>query len=258
MTTTHRTSLALVLVPLLALSMGLVACDDNETPATPDATTTPDTTTTGDGTGTPDATPDVTGQPDAAVTTCNAILQEGCAEGENCTYAQGATQPTCAPGGDKLYGQECAGQGDCAEGTCINLNDTGNYCYKYCKTQLHCSGVTVGSGGKAFLGPCLELSDSPYQVCEIDVDYENCDLFAQDCADSTKGCYVNPGDPAPVCLPAGTSPVGGDCQGVTDCAPGNTCVNTKCYKLCTDASQCETTFAQCSNYAAGAGICEEQ
>ncbi len=238
----------------LSLLCAAMACDEGGTSASPAV----DAATSADVTADVVRSPPDTSAPADVSPPCNAILQTGCSEGENCTYATNATAPSCQPGGDKLYGQQCSGQGDCAEGTCIDLNGTGSYCYKFCKTELHCSGVAPGPGGKAFKGPCLDLTDSPYKVCELDVDYETCNLLSQDCEDSTKGCYVSSGEPAPVCLPAGTAPVGGGCQGVSDCAPGGTCVNTKCYKLCASESDCETTFAQCSSYFGAVGICEEQ
>lgn len=245
-------------IVLAACLLGAAACED--TPTTTPDTVSPDAAAdTNKDVGTDsgvdaaaDNGPDTSGPP------CNAIKQEGCADTENCTYANEATSATCQAAGEKLYGQECAGLGDCAQGTCINLNDTGNYCYKFCKTELHCSGVTPGPGGKGLTGSCASLSNSAFDVCEIDVEYESCDLLAQDCADSAKGCYASD-KPTPICLPAGTSPVGGDCEFVTDCAPGNRCVNTKCYKLCGDPSDCETTFAACSSVDQyGVGICEEQ
>ena len=241
---------------ILTLALFVVACGDEPVSTTLEDASVGSDTAVAD-TAASDAIPSAETSP-PPTPPCNPILQQGCSEGQNCTYSGDNTSPSCTPGGEKLYGQECAGQGDCAQGTCLDLNGTGNFCYKFCKTEVHCSGVAPGPGGKAFAGPCLELTGAPYRVCQLDVDYDTCNLLSQDCADATKGCYVVSGEPAPVCLPAGDSPVGGQCQSPSDCAPSTVCVNQRCYRLCSDASECETTFAQCSSYYGTVGICEEQ
>ena len=175
---------------------------------------------------------------------CNVIKQEGCAEGEKCTYAQNASKPSCVEAGTKAIGEACDGQGDCKDGTCLSLNDTGNLCYKYCGTKVHCDGEK-----------CVELSDSPFKVCELDVEYETCDMLAQGCSNPEHGCYVS--DEGAVCLPAGTAQQGEDCDSVGSCAPGNVCINKRCYKVCNvnEEDPCGD-FKPCANYYGNAGYCD--
>jgi hypothetical protein len=177
---------------------------------------------------------------------CNYILNEGCAEGEKCGFpTSGATKAQCTPAGEKAIGEECSGSGDCKEGTCISLNDTGNLCYAFCKTMAHCN-----------LEECLDLKDSPYKVCELDVEYETCNMLAQDCTKNDQGCYVT--DDGSVCLPSGTAAVAEECESVSDCAPGGVCINKRCKKICnkTEDDPCGN-FQPCANYYGNAGYCDQ-
>lgn len=225
----------------LALAAGLVACGGGDGNGDKDTA------------GTEDAVADQTAQNDTAEADegnnepkCNYILNEGCAEDEKCGFpSSGSTKAECTPAGEKLIGDECSGIGDCKEGTCISLNDTGYLCYGFCKTMAHCENMT----------DCLELKNSPYKVCELDVEYESCNMLGQDCTKAGQGCYVT--DDGAVCLPAGTAQVDEDCESVSDCAPGAICINTRCKKICdkTEDNPCGD-FLPCANYYGNAGYCD--
>ena len=229
-----RKSILGIIFVALALVVG---CGDTTTTGT-DTTATTDTTTTADTT--PNPTPDTA----SPTPSCNAIKQEGCGEGEKCAYPNDAKKASCVPAGEKAIGEECSGVGDCKDGTCLSLNDTGNYCYKFCGTKIHCDNAQ-----------CIELSNSPFKVCEIDVEYETCQLLAQDCSNASHGCYVT--DKGAVCLPAGTAGTGDDCESVGDCAPGNVCINSRCLALCNvnDEDPCGD-FKPCAGYYGSAGYCD--
>lgn len=240
----------------LGLLAGLGACDSSSSTPAADTTAAQDTAVadaaadmmSGDG---------VDAGPDTAAVTCNAILQEGCAEGENCRYGGDKdTKATCFPAGEKLYGQECAGVGACAEGMCMDLNGTGSRCYRFCKTEIHCQGE-VAPEGKPYTGACSKLSNASYMVCELSVEYDTCDLLAPSCPDG-KGCYVIAGQYSPVCLPAGTAALGGSCDAPNSCAGGLVCINKVCHALCDktdDAWPCGD-FVPCSSHYGNAGYCD--
>ncbi len=179
---------------------------------------------------------------------CNPIAGTGCADGEKCIYDE-SNLKTCVPAGDTPGGSPCQDTSECIEGMCLQLNGTDSYCYTFCKTIGHCPNNA----------PCLEIQDAPYKVCKIDDLYDNCDILAQDCEEG-KGCYSVAGEDQPVCIPAGTSPLGGECQGPSDCAPGTHCVNFRCYELCdkNDPEACGL-FGKCSSVVSpGVGYCDEQ
>jgi hypothetical protein len=202
------------------------------------------------------ATADVpAADPGPATASCNTLLQEGCQPTENCTYATTeATTPSCAPEGTKLYGQECAGLGDCQRGICLDLNDTGSRCYKFCKTEIHCI-ETVGPDALGFTGACAELSGVGFKVCGLDVTYQTCDLLTQGC-DAGKGCYLL--DQDTVCLPAGAAATGESCASTNDCAPGGICVGQRCKRSCdTAAADPCGAFVPCPAYWGSAGYCDE-
>ncbi len=168
----------------LVATLALGACDEDSEPVAstedavdPDATVA-DTTVA-------DAGPDAAADPDAVtepdepaqpVQICNPITQTNCAEGENCVFSMDTTLDTeCIGSGAALYGEPCNTTEKCELGACLNISDTGQFCYQYCKTAAHCDNG----------GPCLNLRNTPWQVCELDV-YESCNLLAQDCVDPTK------------------------------------------------------------------------
>ncbi len=238
--------LSLLAALAFALPSALAACGDGGS-GTPTDQTDADTSTTPDEGG-GDAADDTAATDDTTpATSCNAITQTGCEEGENCTYVgSGAKTAECVPEGEQPYGAECGGNDGCERGICLNLNDTKFLCYKFCKTDGHCE---AGDS-------CLTLTDTPYKVCEIDDIYTTCDLLAQDCG-GTKGCYRIAGQPEPVCLPAGNTAAGGACTNASDCEAGTACVGNKCYPLCdTTAVEPCPNFVGCSQYYGQVGYCD--
>ena len=211
-----------------------------------DTGTMPEDTTSGPEDGGEAPLPDPPATPDEPE--CNPIAKTGCEEGEKCIYGTTGAK-LCEPAGETPGGAACQSTAECAEGMCMSLNDTGSYCYTFCKTIGHCPNNA----------PCLELSDEPYKVCKIDDLYDTCNILTQDC-EGGKGCYSVAGESQPVCLPAGTEPAGGVCEGPSDCSPGHHCVNFRCYALCdkNDPDACGL-FGKCSSEVAfGVGYCDEQ
>jgi hypothetical protein len=212
-------------------------CGDPQ--ASSDADAIPDTSAdSSDDSASPDTGP--------APASCNFILNEGCGDGEKCSFpTSGASKAECMPAGTKAVGDECSGVGECVEGVCISLNDTDQLCYAFCKTIAHCN-----------MDACLELQDSPYKVCDLDVEYETCDLLQQSCTKPGQACYVT--TDGAVCLPAGTADIDEDCDGVSDCAPGGVCINSRCKAVCdkNDDNPCGD-FKPCANYYGGAGYCDD-
>ena len=243
----------------VALSLLLcAACADSSggSAASQDAASTTDATDTVDSAnadvaeldgdaGTPDASTNDDTTP--AGPPYNPLTQEGCAQGEKCTY-DSFDNIHCGEVGTKPIGAVCTGTGDCAEGICINLNGTESYCYAFCKIDAHC----------AFGTPCLDLQDAAFKVCEIDGIYEFCTLLSDDC-EAGKGCYFA-GDDAPICLPAGEGDTKDSCVGPSDCAPTHTCINTVCLPLCEIGSTqpCGDNFTPCVPHYSphGVGYCD--
>jgi hypothetical protein len=181
--------------------------------------------------------------------TCNPIADTGCEEGQKCGYDTTDTK-VCVPAGDTPGGDPCQSDAECTGGTtCTSLNGEDYFCYIFCKTIGHCPNNVA----------CQEISDTPFSLCKIEGIYDNCDILAQDC-EQGKGCYSIGGEDLPVCLDAGTEPVGGVCESPSDCTPGHHCVNFRCYEVCdkSDANACGT-FVSCAGFvASGAGYCDEQ
>lgn len=177
---------------------------------------------------------------------CNPILQEGCDEGEKCSY-DSQDEITCTKAGELPYGAICEGGSQCAGGTCISLNGTESFCYQYCKTKIHCDNG----------GPCIELQDSPYRVCEISGIYDSCTLLAAGC-EAGKGCYVVSGEDTPVCLPEGQETTHGTCSSPNDCVSTHTCINDRCLELChgNDDTPCGDAFTPCVLYYGNIGYCD--
>jgi hypothetical protein len=169
---------------------------------------------------------------------CNPYTQEGCEEGDKCTF-DSFDNIVCDEAGQKALNEECSGSGDCEAGSlCTSLIGTDSYCYGFCKIDAHCAGGVT----------CLSLQDSAFKLCEIEDIYENCTLLADTC-EAGKGCYLATGD-GPICLPSGTGGSKDSCEGANDCAPTHTCINKVCLPLCKTAapSPCGDAFTPCVSY----------
>ncbi|MEZ4268670.1 MAG: hypothetical protein R3F39_20115 [Myxococcota bacterium] len=212
-------------------------------------------TSGGDTTGTPDTGAGDTSAdagPDTVAVACNPISDQGCTEGQTCSYNPDSTTPLCVVKGVLPATAGCGGGlGSCDHGICLNLNDTGNLCYEFCKIDDHCQANSE----------CLALTDSTYKVCKIAGIYKTCELLADATCGAGKGCYSTSDEPDPICLPVGAAGNGESCGNVANgCAAGLACVNTACTRLCdkSAAKPCGDEFTQCSNYldaSSNIGIC---
>jgi len=135
---------------------------------------------------------DITFADSAPVGGCNPVTQDGCADGEKCSWLVVSEDPflgrtDCVPDGAAEIGGACTegvageetGFDDCAAGgLCIAMT-----CRKICT-------VDPDSCGEGFACSTYvdTLSDDPAEnlgVCD-----PTCDPVAQDCEDETQGCYL--------------------------------------------------------------------
>jgi hypothetical protein len=192
---------------------------------------------------------------------CDPIKNEGCPEGNYCTYV-GADGPLCDVAGTQAYGELCGGLDSCKEGVCIELSGTegGARCYRICAVHSDC-----GEGKQ-----CMDLQNSAYKVCTMETTQtQSCDLLKQDCKLETDGCYITSGTAGPICATAGTKKEGESCSGQpNDCMAGFSCLSTPkggtiCQKFCNtekgEEPLCGETFPKCQNYYAKqfTGICQK-
>ncbi|MGB0589969.1 MAG: hypothetical protein ACPGU1_09855 [Myxococcota bacterium] len=188
-------------------------------------------------------------EPEPEPPACNPIANTGCEEGQKCGYGTTGDK-LCVPAGETPGGDPCQSDAECEGGsTCTSLNGEDYFCYIFCKTIGHCPNNAA----------CMEISDAAFKLCKIEGIYDTCNIMTQDC-EQGKGCYSIGGEDLPVCLEAGTEPVGGACESPSDCSPGHHCVNFRCYELCdkNDPNACGT-FVSCAGFvASGVGYCDEQ
>ena len=193
---------------------------------------------------------------DYAVVDCDPYTDANCEEGMNCVFGAG-DKPVCIVAGEVPAGEECSVEGNCADGTCMELSGVeGQYCYKYCKSINDCPYGTQ----------CLSLDGKQYKVCSLTADqFETCNLLTQNCEAATDGCYWSSSTiNQPVCLPAGTAENGESCTTGSDCIKGYDCIAGKvCRKICNltegQEPQCDSIFTGCSNHypSQKAGYCGE-
>ncbi len=198
------------------------------------------------GAGEPEVQPETEPEP---ASSCNPLKDEGCTEGETCSFSPTGTSPECVVAGVVPIGGSCEGGEACAEGVCLQLEGTsGPLCYKFCKIQGHC-GVDA----------CVELESSPYSVCELEqVEHPPCTLLDVGACGVGQGCFIVGGQDGPVCRGSGGAPEDGACANPTDCADGLACVNSICKRLCdsADADPCDDPFVACSSYWGAIGYCD--
>jgi hypothetical protein len=222
----------------LALTTLAAACGD-------DKTATADTATSADVAEVSEASGDETGDATAETTAvCDPVAQTGCEANENCTYMSADDDVRCVAEGPVAAGEACSSDNRCKRGVCLSLNDTAELCYQFCAADADC-------GGKS----CLELTNAPYKLCEIDGIYQDCSLLAQDCADG-KACFSIKNHETGVCLPPGTTETGAACDTADACKKGDICMNETCHTLCDPkaTTPCGET-AVCNTYK-DAGYCQ--
>ena len=186
---------------------------------------------------------------------CDPYTDQHCDEGMNCIFGA-ANKPVCMVAGEKQIGEECAGQGNCADGVCLSLEGTpGQYCYQYC----------LGAGACGYGLQCMSLEGEPWKVCSLSsVEYEKCNLLLQDCEIKGEACYLTSSPiNQPICMTQGQGQKGDPCTSSTECQEGLDCIaNKECMQLCDMqgvAPECEDTFTNCPKLYQyqNAGYCDE-
>jgi hypothetical protein len=223
----------------LALATLATACGDDRAATADTATNADAAEVSADGTG--DAAVETTPETTAV---CDPVAQTGCKATENCTYLSADHAPRCVEEGAIAAGEACDSDNRCKRGVCLSLNDTAELCYQFCAASTDC-------GGKM----CLELTNAPYKLCEIDGIYQDCSLLAQDCTDN-KACFSIKDHETGICLPPGTTETGGACTTADACKKGDICINDACHTICDPklTAPCGET-AQCNTYK-DAGYCQ--
>ena len=161
--------------------------------------------------------------------TCDAVTQSGCEEGQGCRYAGASGVQQCYPAGSTLAGAACDSSSRCVAGsTCI-----AGLCRQYCAQDSDCSGVSATSRC-AEAGFGTGTGNVPvFRICT-----EQCDSVSQSGCDVGEACHYAGASGAQFCYPAGKTQVGAACSEVLDCVPGSTCAGGTCTRYCTDDSQC--------------------
>jgi hypothetical protein len=156
---------------------------------------------------------------------CNPVTQDGCADGEKCSWLVVQEDPflgrtDCVPDGTVEAGGECTegtpgeetGFDNCAAGAlCINAT---------CRAICNIDPDTCGEGF-ACSSYTETFSDDPAE--NIGVCDPTCDPVAQDCEDETQGCYLQ--------LFNGKATCAGVAGGAEEATQGDQCVNngTQCF-----------------------------
>jgi hypothetical protein len=158
---------------------------------------------------------------------CDIGLQN-CGAGASCQVSGSTT--VCEASGGGVEGNPCVGPGDCRPGHyCSGL---AGVCHRYCcGDDAACEPYQLCvPSGRGSVGFCVG---------------EPCDpLTAAGCAPGA-GCYLitgRDGNLSTVCLPAGSSGVGGPCSALDDCASGLACTTADvCRALCRPSVGCAGT-----------------
>ena len=123
---------------------------------------------------------------------CNPVTQDGCADGEKCSWLVVQEDPflgrtDCVPDGTAATGEACV-EGTPGEETGFDDCAAGNLCLgEICRTICNVDPDTCGEGF-ACSSYTQTFSDDPAEntgVCD-----PTCDPVAQDCEDETQGCYL--------------------------------------------------------------------
>jgi len=204
----------------------------------------------------------------AAQTDCNPLeVPSSCAAGTGCYLKSDGSTDCLTIQGNGQQGTACTAPEDCAPGfTCTVAGESGDtVCATLCSTEqdspASCGATCPADTGTKDLG-------NGYGACVPAGDVEppepppSCDVLLQNCESEAQGCYPTSefGD---ACLVKGNGGNKSDCSQVNDCAPGLTCVASKCRFICDPNdplnSNCETGInAQCTApQGAKSGYCDE-
>ena len=156
---------------------------------------------------------------------CNPVTQDGCADGEKCSWLVVQEDPflgrtDCVPDGTVATGDECT-EGTPGEDTGFDNCAAGNLCINAtCRTICNIDPDSCGDGF-ACSSYTQTFSDDPAEnlgVCD-----PTCDPVAQDCEDETQGCYLQ--------LFNGKATCAGVAGGAEELVQGDQCANDgmRCY-----------------------------
>ncbi len=162
----------------------------------------------------------------------------GCGASETC-YLEGEGGLCMAATGAGKQGATCTKTSDCVGGLACVKDDAGALiCGALCNVDpaassacdTACTGKLYTAKASGPYGACYEPKNPP----------PTCDLVAQDCQDSGKGCYLA-GSHGMVCLPQGAQNAGDACQQHTACKKGLACAGGKCVKVCDPKAPAQPT-----------------
>jgi hypothetical protein len=204
-------------------AVGLAACGSGSSALSPDAAPhNPDAASLG-ATGDPcTLASDCTGTTPTCILNVGGLAYPGgfCSSHCDATKNDPSSEinPAC-PGTGTCVGTSCGvlcGAGTCRTGySCFN-SATAAVCLPTALSQ--CDPTVAGSCADTTT-TCDQVGQDPVGQCD-----PKCDPFAQDCADSSKGCFANPQSGVGTC--AGPNPNNGDgvpCNFENDCANGLGC-----------------------------------
>jgi hypothetical protein len=156
---------------------------------------------------------------------CNPVTQDGCADGEKCSWLVVQEDPflgrtDCVPDGTEAVGAACT-EGTPGEDTGFDNCAAGGLCLgEVCRSICNIDPDTCGEGF-ACSSYTQTFSDDPAEntgVCD-----PTCDPVAQDCEDETQGCYLQ--------LFNGKATCARVAAGAEEAAQGDQCANngTSCW-----------------------------
>lgn len=213
---------------LLALALFATACIDT-TPTNPSLEPDP-------------VEPDPMEQMMPPVFECEPFDDAGCTDQQSCVWETKDNSTTCERLEIRLGVEESCSPGlaECDHGlTCAALpKDDGASCYRVCDPAAEdtCTGLPGSSPNYA----CMELRGLSYGVC-VGAGIQ-CDPNQDPCGDD-EGCSLRGGEA--VCIPAGTTPLGGDCS-YEPCVKGALCANLDDRPWPTCMPPCDTAIGTCS------------
>ena len=238
-----------------------VGADTREVAAPPDAAVCPASPVSG-------CTP-VDGGP------CNPVCQTGNCDWctQKCAYVYepsiGREAVACVPKGKGVFPQSCerlsAGSSvqsdDCAPGSiCLEptIGATATYCFTLCRTFLNCPNVECGIRPLSAVGGEVAVCDPSYDQCGPDGTC--CDPLRNTGCDPDRTCLlVSPdsgtGRSRTVCeFAVGDGRDGASCVTARDCMFANTCVDNRCWRVCSDDVPCPNE-GRCVAHGSEFGYC---